>query len=248
MQHRTTGPSDKVLSVTPVLFVLPLLLFLLASPGFSQQNYVTQFDFFAGYAFLDSPAIGLFENGFQFQVGYRARTWVSLGFDYSNSRGNLTLTPDLLPIPLQQQLAAQLAALAGAGLLPPGYMLAVPAHSVTNTFAAGPQFAYRHFSKLTIFARPSLGAIHETATPQPGDPIAAAVAMQLAPSGKKTDWTGFYGFGYGVDILFNHHVGWRIQGDLVWDHLFNDLLRNGRWTTRFSTGPCFNFGKNIAAK
>jgi hypothetical protein len=28
-------------------------------------------------------------------------------------------------------------------------------------------------------------------------------------------------------------------------HLFNDLLRNGRWTVRFSAGPAFNFGKNI---
>ncbi len=248
MERRTLGPLVKLLSIAPVLLVLPFTLLVLSSPCLGQQTYVTQFDAFVGYAFLDSPAIGLFENGFQMQFGYRPRTWVSLGFDYSNSRGDLTLTPDLLPVPLQQQLAAELAALAAAGQIPPGYMLVVPASSVTNTFAAGPQLAYRHFTKFTLFVRPSLGAIHETATPKPRDPIAAAVAMQLAPSGKKTDWTGFYGFGYGVDILFTHHLGWRIQGDLVWDHLFNDLLRNGRWTTRFSTGPCFNFGRNIASK
>jgi hypothetical protein len=34
----------------------------------------------------------------------------------------------------------------------------------------------------------------------------------------------------------------------VWDHLFNDLLKDGRWTTRFSIGPCFNFGGNIVGK
>jgi hypothetical protein len=37
----------------------------------------------------------------------------------------------------------------------------------------------------------------------------------------------------------------RTQADLVYDHLFNDLLKDGRWTVRFSVGPCFNFGKNI---
>jgi len=221
-------------------------MFLLAPSGFGQQTNVTQFDLYTGYAFLDSPHIGLFENGFQTQFGYRPRTWVSLGFDYSVSRGNLTLTPDLLPTALQQQLGAELAGLAALGKIPAGYVLAVPASSTTQTFAMGPQFAYRHFSKLTIFVRPSFGAIHEAATPKPGDPIAAGIAAQLAPSGKKTDWTGFYGFGYGFDVLFTPHFGIRTQGDLVWDHLFNDLLRDGRWTTRFSVGPCFNFGRNIA--
>jgi hypothetical protein len=70
--------------------------------------------------------------------------------------------------------------------------------------------------------------------------------QQLAPKGKKTDWQGFYGFGGGFDILFNKHIGWRFQSDLVYDHLFNDLLKDGRFTVRFSVGPCFNFGKNIA--
>jgi hypothetical protein len=31
----------------------------------------------------------------------------------------------------------------------------------------------------------------------------------------------------------------------VYDHLFNDVLKDGRWTVRFSIGPCFNFGRNI---
>jgi hypothetical protein len=70
--------------------------------------------------------------------------------------------------------------------------------------------------------------------------------QQLAPSGKKRDYTPFYGFGGGVDLLFSRHVGLRVQADLVYDHLFDDLLKDGRFTTRFSIGPCFNFGKNIA--
>jgi hypothetical protein len=226
--------------------LLLTILSLLAPAASAQQTNVTQFDTFTGYAFLNSPHIGLFEDGAQVQFGFRPRTWVSLGFDYSISKGTLTLTPDLLTTALQQQLGAQFAALAAAGLIPPGYALKVRATSLTQTFAAGPQLAYRHFSKVTLFARPSMGFIREAASPHPGDPIAAGVAMQLAPSGKKIDWTPFYGFGYGIDILFTPHFAWRIQSDEVWDHLFNDTLRDGRWTTRFSTGPCFNFGRNIA--
>ncbi len=67
-----------------------------------------------------------------------------------------------------------------------------------------------------------------------------------APSGKKRDVTGFFGFGGGVDILAPRHVALRTQVDVVWDHLFSDLLRNGRYTVRFSVGPAFNFGRNIA--
>jgi hypothetical protein len=122
----------------------------------------------------------------------------------------------------------------------------VPAHSNSQTFAVGPQFSYRHFSHLTLFIRPSFGAIHEVATPHPTDPIATGVAEQLAPAGKKTDITGFYGFGGGFDVLLSNHFGIRTQADLVYDHLFNDLLAQGRFTVRFSIGPCFNFGRNIA--
>jgi hypothetical protein len=222
------------------------LLLGASSPAFSQQTYVSRFDFFTGYTFLDSPHLGLFENGFNTQFGDQVRTWLTVGFDYSISTGDSTLVPSLLPIPLQQQIAAQLAALAAAGQLPPGYALMVPATSVTQTFALGPQYSYRRFKRLTLFARPSLGATREVSTPHPRDPIAAAVAMQLAPSGKKTDWTGFYGFGGGIDIILSRHISWRMQSDLVWDHLFNDVLRDGRWTVRFSVGPAFNFGRNIA--
>jgi len=229
------------------LVLLILAVTVLASRASGQQTYVTRYDLFAGYTFLDSPHVSLFENGFHFQIGVRPKTWYSLGFDYSVSAGNLTLTQDLLTTSLQQQLAAELEALAAAGQLPPGYTLVVPAHSVTQTFAAGPQLAYRHFTNVTLFIRPDLGAIHEAATPKPatGDLIAQGVVQQLAPSGKKTDWTPFYGFGGGADFLFGKHVGLRVQSDLVYDHLFSDLLKDGRWTVRFSVGPIFNFGKNI---
>jgi hypothetical protein len=169
----------------------------------------------------------------------------SLGFDYSVATGDLTLTPDLLPNSLQQQLAAQLGQLAAIGRLPAGYKLSVKAHSNTQTFTVGPQLAFRHFEKVTLFVRPTLGAIREVATPMPADPIAAGVVANLAPQGKKEDWTYFYGFGGGMDYLFSKHFALRVQADLVRDHLFNDILKDSRGTVRFSIGPCFNFGRNI---
>ena len=48
-----------------------------------------------------------------------------------------------------------------------------------------------------------------------------------------------------MDYLFTRHIAVRVQADLVWNYLFSNLLQNGRWTTRFSVGPAFNFGKNI---
>src|SRR5260370_8402712 len=103
---------------TPLLIFTAVLL-LITSPAFGQQEYVSRYDAFAGYTFLDSPHIGLFENGFQFQAGVRPKTWYSLGFDYSISTGDLTLTPNLLTTPLQQQLAVQLHQLPTPALSPP---------------------------------------------------------------------------------------------------------------------------------
>jgi len=225
-------------------FLLPLLS--LAPAALAQQTYVTRYDLFAGYTNLNSWGVNLSENGFHTQIGLRPRTWYSLGFDYSVSNGNLKLTPDLLPPALQQTLGAQLAGLMRAGIIPTTYQLAVPATSTTHSFAAGPQLAYRHFEKVTLFLRPSMGAIREAAVPKPTDAIATAIVKQLAPSGRKTDWQGFFGVGYGIDFILSNHVSLRAQCDMVWDHLFNDLLQNGRWTSRLSIGPAFNFGRNIA--
>jgi len=231
-----------------VLPALSVLLFLTALSAYGQQTYVTRFDVFAGYAYLNSPHVSLVENGFQFQAGVRPKTWLSLGFDYSRATGDLMLNPSLLITSLQQQLNTQLAGAKAYGLLPSGYALNIPAHSVTQTFAAGPQLAFRHWKAVTLFVRPDLGAMHERATPSPaaGDWFAAAAVANLAPDGYKTDWVAFYGFGGGVDLNFSKHVGLRVQADFVHDHLFSDLLQDSRNTVRISVGPCFNLGKNIA--
>jgi hypothetical protein len=224
-----------------ILCLFAFALLFPASNAFGQQTYVPRFNTYIGYSFLDSPHVGLFENGLHYQAGVNPTTWLAVGFDYSFSEGNLTLTPNLLTTALQQQLGAELTALGY-----PVSSLAVPSHSSTQTFAGGPQFEYRHFSKVTLFVRPSFGVIKEIATPHPvGEVPSLVVATLLNGKFSTTDTTPFYGFGGGADWNFSQHVALRVQADLVYDHLFSNLLKDGRLTTRFSIGPCFNFGSNI---
>src|SRR5260221_10533356 len=128
---------------TPLL-MFAAVWFFMTSPAFGQQEYVSRYDAFAGYTFLDSPHVGLFENGFQFQAGVRPKTWYSLGFDYSISSGDLTLTPNLLTNALQQQLALQLQQLATAGLFAAPVTLCRAAPSPTPTHVSRPHLAHRH--------------------------------------------------------------------------------------------------------
>ena len=248
-----------------MMFIMLLAILLLAVPLFGQQTYVTRFDVFTGYNFLNSSSISLSEPGFGAQIGFRPKTWYSFGFDYTKSAGDMSLTPNLLPTTLQQPLNAVIGQFKAAGLLPANYTLVVPGHSSTQTFALGPQLAYRHFKHMTLFFRPVYaGAIREAATPKPAAELLAALAhlppatqaallaavpaalTPLVSGSTKTDWAGFIGFGGGFDMLLTNHFAIRTQADLVYDHLFNDILRDGRFTTRFSVGPAFNFGRNIA--
>jgi hypothetical protein len=218
----------------------------LSWPAFGEQEYVSQFSAYGGYALLASPEISLVENGFATQFGFQPKTWYALGVDYSISSGDTTLTPGLLTKTLQQQLGAQLGQLAAEGRLPPGYQLRVPTHSRTQTFVAGAQLVSHHFTQVALFLRPVVfGAVHESAALHPTDPIAAAIVAQLAPSGTTTDNTWFIGAGGGIDVLLTKHFVLRNQVDVVWDHLFSSLLANGRWTVRYSVGPAFYFGRNI---
>jgi hypothetical protein len=212
----------------------------------AQQTDVKRFDLYTGFAGFDTPALGLTQQGFHLQVGQNLRTWLSAGFDYSVASGSNTLTPNLLLPSLQQELGMELAGLEAEGVIPANYQLAVPTDAFSQTFALGPQLAYRHYKPVTLFIRPSLGAIRQRVTPHPTDPVSTAIVEQLVPSGYKVDWSGFYGFGGGADWNATPHFGVRAQVDVVYWRLFNDLLANGTWTTRYAFGPTFRFGKNIA--
>jgi hypothetical protein len=227
---------------------IPFLFLLAASfvqNVHAQQNYVSRYDVYTGFTDIYSPQLGLNQQGFHTQAGLNMPPWYSLGFDYSVASGDEVLKPGLLPAALQQEIAAVEQEEKAAGLLPANYQLAIPTHAFTETFAAGPQLIYRHYMKASFFVRPSLGALRERATPHPTDPFSTAIAEQLAPAGYKLDWTGFYGVGGGTDYGLTRHFGIRAQLDAVYNHPFNDILANGRWTFRYSVGPSFHFGRNI---
>jgi hypothetical protein len=231
------------------LSILPTLAVLLALPARTQQSSFSRYDIYAGFADIDSPALGLNEhNGFHIQAGMNPRRWLSFGGDYSKAGGSELLTTDLLPADKQAQVNGAQAQYIALGLLPPNYHLAVPTDAFTQTFAFGPQLASRHFTKTTFFLRPSLGAIRERAVPHPADAFQKVIVAGLAPAGYKLDWTGFYGIGGGADFTLTKHIGLRAQMDFVYNHPFNDILANGRWTFRYSVGPSFHFGRNMSGR
>lgn len=216
-----------------------------AADAMAQPGYVGRYDVYAGWADLNSPELGLNQSGFNLQAGINPKRWFSVGFDYTWGNGSELLTPALLSPALQAQISAAEAQYIALGLLPPTYHLAVGTDATTQTFAAGPQLAFRKYSKLALFVRPDLGALRERVVPNASDAFAAVIVHNLAPSGFKRDWVGFYGLGGGGDLLLTKHVGLRMQFDAVHVHPFDDLLDHGRWTFRTSVGPSFHFGRNV---
>lgn len=230
----------------PSALLASTLFFFLSIQGFAQQTDVKRFDVYTGFTGFETPELNLAERGFHLQTGVNLRTWLSAGFDYSVVTGHNSLTANLLKTSLQQELGLQIEQLIEEGVIPAGYQLIVPTDAFSQTFALGPELTYRRLKPITLFVRPSLGAIRQKVTPHPTDPVATAIVAELVPAGSKVDWTGFYGFGGGVDWNATGHIGLRMQTDLVYWRLFNDLLANGTWTVRYSVGPTFRFGRNIA--
>jgi hypothetical protein len=212
------------------------------------QQEVRRYDVYAGFADLNAPALGLNQLGFHLQAGINVKRWLSVGGDYSQAWGGELLTTQLLPAALQAEVNGAQAQFIALGLLPPNYHLAVPTDAHTQTFAFGPQVDYRHFKKVTLFIRPSLGALWERAVPHPQDPFQTLVAGQLAPAGFKRDWTGFYGVGGGAEFALTSRMGLRAQLDAVYNHPFNDILANGRWTYRSSIGLAVHWGREVGEK
>lgn len=227
--------------------LVPILpaIFLTVVPASAQED-APRFDAYLGYAYLNSPKIGLPEHGFHLQVGMNMRRWYVMGFDYTRAEGDLNLTPPVLTPTLQKAALEAAAAFIAAGAVPPDYVPSVPTHAITQTFAAGPRLVIRHFKKVTFFLGPSLGAVYETATPTPNDAVTKLLAGGIIPPGEsKRDWQGFYGAGGGADFHVTRQMSLRVQVDMVRDHLFNDVLAEARNTVRFSIGPSFHFGKSI---
>jgi hypothetical protein len=201
---------------------------------------------------LSSPDLNLTQRDFNTQVGVNLRRWLAVGFDYSIQEGRGTLLPTELKPSLQQLLAGF--------PFPPGFTLAdlyMPFSATTQTFAAGPQLEYRHFKRFTLFVHPTIGAIHEHislepgAAPLPDSAVATGIvqgliALKVLQTSAPSDTTYFYGVGGGGDFNATKHVHLRCDIEFVHVFLFDNLLANPRNSVRVSIGPTFNFGKNVA--
>lgn len=225
-----------------LVLVLLSLMFVIPVQAQQAQEYVGRFDVFTGFSHMSSPSANLYQRGFNGEFGVNVKRWLALGADYSILNGNTSIVPKYLTPALQQELGVEIAALGG---LPPGYSLYVPYKGKTWTFAAGPQINFRQMKHVTLFVRPDLGVLQETATLKPKDPIQTFVVSGLAPSGEKTDRVVFYGVGGGFDLNASKHVALRVSVDYVHCFLFDNLLKDSRNTIRVSVGPTFRFGKNV---
>ena len=237
----------------PRTLSVALLFVLLASlTCFSQQTDVRQFSTFGAFSYLSTPSLNLTQRGFDGDIGYNWKSWLTMGFDFSYNSGHSSLVPNDLSSSAKASLAPILP------LLPPGFVLAVPYNSSTYTYEAGPQFNYRHFSKVTLFARPALGALHANFTAKPGQcgqpqlgcgPILTEIVTGLVGSSlSKSDTVVFYGFGGGVTWEATPHFGLRVAADMVHYNFFSNLLDGGRNSVRVVVGTKFSFGKNIIHK
>ena len=217
--------------------LLPSLLLFVSAVAFAQQDYVGRYDAFAGFSYLDSPKLNLTQRGFNTQVGVNLRRWLAVGFDFSTQSGSGTLVPSDLKPSLQ-------------ALLPPVPGLFLPFDATTRTYTGGAQLTYRHFKRITLFAHPTVGAIHEAITLKPHDATTAAIVAGLIQAGEVTtaspsDTTYFYGAGGGFDINATKHIHLRFDAEYVHTFLFSDLLADPRNGFRLSVGPSFNFGRNV---
>lgn len=229
------------------IIVLCLFLFLSIVPAFCQQDYVGRFDVYGSYSFLTTPKLNLFERGFHTQGGVNVNRWLSLGFDFSTFDGHSSLFPNMLTTSKQAQLAPAVQGLILAGVIPQNYVLYVPYNVRTYTYAGGPQINFRHFKQVTFFIHPNLGAMHQNTLVKPQDfAQTAIVGGLLGASHKTSDTVPFFGIGGGIDLNVQKHLSLKLHTDFVHTKLYSNLLNGGENDLRFSIGPVFHFGKNVA--
>lgn len=219
---------------------LCLFILLTTLNCLSQQEFVSRYSGYTAFSYLSTPSLNLTQRGFDGDFGVNLRSWLTLGGDFSYNGGHSSLLPKNLSASAQAKLAPILP------LLPHGFVLAVPYNSSTYTYEAGPQFNYRRMKKVTLFARPALGALHANFTAKPNNPLLTQIVAGLVgPSLGKSDTVVFYGFGGGMTWEATPHVGIRVAADFVHYNFFSNLLDGGRNSVRVTVGTKFGFGRNI---
>ena len=233
-------PSFLFTRVTIAKCLLICSLAILAClPAFAQQTDINRYTIYTGFDYMTSPARNLTERGFDVDFGVTLKPWVALGGDFS-AIGHDIISGSGTINGSETVYAPTLIAVG----IPPS-SVHVPFKSTTYTFAAGPQFYLRKWQKITLFARPGLGGIHESAvlTFPPGlGPLLTQLGIPI-PSSHQSDTTWFVGAGGGFELNLSRRVGLRFTADWVNSHLFDNLLTNRQNYVRFTVGPTFKWGR-----
>jgi len=214
-------------------WILPIcgLVVFLCLPALAQQTDINRYTLFTGFDYMISPARNLTERGFESDFGVTVKPWLGLGGDFGalvTGAGTINAS-ETVYAPLLNQVQPGLA-----------NAISVAFTSTTYTFAAGPQFYLRKWEKVTFFARPGFGGIHETANI--AFPPGLGLIVSPLPNPHQTDTTYFVGLGGGFDLNVSRKVGLRFATDWVNTHLFSNLLVPRQNYIRFSVGPTFRWG------
>ena len=217
------------------------LMIFICLPALAQQTDINRYTLFTGFDYMISPARNLTERGFESDFGVTVRPWLGLGGDFGamgsdviSGAGTINGS-ETVYAPIVNQ----------SGLIPGGAnSISVPFKSTTYTFAAGPQFYFRKWEKVTFFARPGFGGIHENASitfPPALGPLFGFLHI-APPNSQQTDTELFFGLGGGFDLNVSRKIGVRFAADWVNTHLFSNLLTPRQNYIRFSVGPTFRWG------
>jgi len=209
------------------------LMILICLPALAQQTDINRYTLFTGFDYMISPARNLTERGFESDFGVTVRPWLGLGGDFG------ILGADVISGAGTINGSETIYAPVVKPFIDPS-TIHVPFKSTTYTFAVGPQFYLRKWDKVTFFARPGFGGIHEKAVIS-FPPQLALLGITL-PNAQQTDTTYFVGLGGGFDLNVSRPVGIRFAADWVNTHLFSNLLVQRQNYVRFSLGPTFRWG------
>ncbi len=226
--------------------LIGVLAIFVCLPAVAQQTDINRYTLYTGFDSMISPARSLTEYGFDVDFGVTLKPWVALGGDFSaigngiiSGSGTINGSETVYAPVLNAANAAN-----PTGPVPPASAVNVPFTSTTYTFAAGPQFYLRKWQKITLFARPGLGGIHESAdlTFPTGLPQLLTALQIPVPNTHQTATTWFIGVGGGCDFNLSRRVGLRVSVDWINTHLFTNLLTDRQNYARFTIGPTFRWG------
>jgi len=217
------------------------VILIICLPALAQQTDINRYTLFTGFDYMISPARNLTERGFEADFGVTVKPWMALGGDFGalgdgiiSGSGTINGSETVYAPPVN-----------GSGLIPGGAnSIHVAFKSTTYTFAAGPQFYLRKWEKITLFARPGFGGIHENADisfPPTLIPLFMFLRLPL-PNAHPSDTQVFFGLGGGFEVKVSKRVGMRFATDWVNTHLFTNLLVSRQNYIRFSVGPTFRWG------